>query len=209
MKEQKKSNSIQIYRLPNHSWFPLEWNPPGSKYDTPEHVVRRTDFAVLVRNCTWSAGKEGERYNNSKKFCGENRPNDTWESFDLYLWGHTTIGILGQRAKDGNADAAEELWRLAVEATALLTRVCKAKPELLRPVARINRQWPVFKKKNAKLSESEKDLFDAIQLGADDYIELDTKAQWRFDDAGIIAYTLIDYIRAARGDEHTESILNY
>ena len=162
-------------------------------------IVRRLGARVLVRETKWSAAKAGPRYNYSKKFCGENRPNETWEPMDLYIWGQTTIGILGQTAKDGNTAAAEELWRLAVQATGLLTQLCKTKPELLRSVARINRQWPVFRKKNAELSESEKDLFSAIQLGEDDFVELDAKAQWRFDDAGIIAYGLLNYLRVSRG----------
>jgi hypothetical protein len=209
MKKQKKSGSVQIWKLPNHSWFPSDWYPQGSQFDKPEIVIRRTGGGVLVRERTWSAAKDGRPYDYSKTFCGENRPNDTWKPMDLYIWGDSTIGILGQKAKDGNAAAAEELWRLAAHATGLLTQVCKTKPELLRPVARKNRQWPVFRKKNAELSESEKDLFSAIQLGADDFVELDAKAKWRFDDAGIIAYSLLNYVRAARGDESTVSSFDY
>ena len=196
----KKSARVELYKLPNHAWFPGDWYPPGSKHDTPEIIVRRLGAGVLVRESTWSAAKAGPRYNYSKKFCSENRPNETWEPMDLYVWGHTTIGILGQTAKDGNAAAAEELWRLAFQATGLLTQVCKTKPELLRSVARINRQWPVFRKKNSELTESEKDLFAAIQLGADDFIELHAQtAKWKLDDAGIIAHGLLNYIRVSRG----------
>jgi hypothetical protein len=194
--KKKKTGSLQIYKLPNHSWHPLEWNPPGSEYDKPEIVVRRTDFAVLIRSHAW---KHEEKFNWSNEFCGENRPNDTWKSVDLYVTGTSIIGILTQRAREGNAAAAMELARLASESTVYLNRILKTKPELVRELARVRRAWPVIKQKKVKLSEDEKDLFAAIQLGADDFIELDAQsAKWRFDDAGIIAYGLLTYIRAAR-----------
>jgi len=192
----KQSGSIQIYHLPNHSWLPGDWIKPGTKYDTPEHVLRRVGKAVLVRCHVW---KHEKKFNWSKEFCGENRPNDTWKSVDLYVTGTSIIGILTQRAREGDAAAALELARLASESTAYLTHVLRKKPELVRELARVRRAWPVIKKKTAKLSDDEKDLFNAIQLGADDFIELDAPtAKWRFDDAGIIAYGLLAYIRNAR-----------
>jgi hypothetical protein len=158
--------------------------------------VRRTHFAVLVRNHAWN---QESRFDYSEKFCGENRPNETWKPFDLWLQGDHIIAILAQKAGDGNANAALELARLASLATWRLTRICKAKPELVRTLARLRRAWPVIKKRNAKLSEEEKELFARIQLGADDFIELDPQtARWKFDDAGKIAYSLLDYIRRAR-----------
>lgn len=194
----KKSRHVQIWKLPNHSWLPPDSCPQGSRCDNPKIVIRRTGSHVLVRDRAWN---EEIRCNNSKSFCGENRPNETWDSMDLYIWGDSAIEILGQKAKDGNAAAAQELWRLAVHATGLLTQVCKTKPEFLRPVARMNRQWPVFKRKDAKLTADEKSLFNAIQLGRDDFVELRTgKAKWKFDDAGKIAYSLLYYIRKARED---------
>ena len=199
MKQKKKPARVELYKLPNHSWHPLEWNPPGSKYDTPEIVVRRTDYGVLVRNSTWEQAKN-PRFDYSKKFCGENRPNETWKPFDLYLWSHSTIGILAQKASNGDGDAALELARLAGEATEHLTKICRAKPELFFPLSRLRRAWPVIKHRKAKLSDDEKALFAAIQLGADDFIELDAQtAKWKWDDAGKIAYGLLNYIRVSRG----------
>ena len=201
MKAKKKSGNarVQFYKLPNHAWLPLEWCPPGAKFDTPEIIVRSTNFGVLVRNSKWEKAKD-LRFDYSKEFCGEHRPNDTWKSFDLYTTGNSIIGILSQRARDGDADAALELARIAGEATRHLTKICKAKPELVLPLSRLRRAWPVIKQKKAKLSDDEKDLFAAIQLGADDFIELDAQtAKWKLDDAGIIAYGLLNYIRVSRG----------
>ncbi len=199
MKTEAKPSRTEFYKLPNHHWSPGEWCLPGSKHDTPEIVVRRTDFGVLVRDSTWEQAKQ-PRFNYSKEFCGEHRPNDTWKSFELYTAGTSIIGILTQRARDGDADAALELARLAGEATEHLTKICKAKPELVLSLSRLRRAWPVIKHKKAKLSDDEKDLFAAIQLGADDFIELDAQtAKWKWDDAGKIAYGLLNYIRVSRG----------
>lgn len=193
--------SIQIYSLPNHSWLPSDWYPSGSKCDKPEIVVRRTVQGVLIRNEAWSAAKNGRRYTFSKEFCGENRPNETWKPFDLWMWGDSTIGILAQKATDGNAAAAQELARLAIEATGRLNRILIKKPELLKGLAGHFRAWPVIKHKKARLSEDEKQLFSMIGLGADDFIENDPQAaKWRLDDAGLIAYYLLVYILRARGD---------
>jgi hypothetical protein len=206
MKKAKQSGTGQfytLYTLPNHVWLPADWVKPGSEYSKSEHVVRHTDFAVLVRESTWSAAKEEPRINFSKEFYGENRPNETWKLFDLWLYAHHAIQILAQKAKDGSADAALKLAALAGEATELLTQVSKAKPELVQRLARIRRVWPVIKKKNAALSPDEKHLFTAIQLGEDDFIELDAQsAKWRMDDAGIIAYGLLTYVLDARADSH-------
>jgi hypothetical protein len=190
---------VQIYHLPNHSWYPADWVKPGSKYDIPGHVLRRVENrVVLVRRCTWEQAKE-PRYCYSKEFCGENRPNDTWKSVELWLTGTNVIGILAQRASDGDANAGMELARLASESTARLNKILKRKPELVRELARVRRAWPIIKKRNADLSEDERDLFAAIQLGRDDFIELDAQtAKWRFDDAGLIAYGLLSYVRDAR-----------
>jgi hypothetical protein len=195
----KKSNRTELYKLPNHSWLPGDWYPPGSRQDTPELIVRRLGSRILVRRSTWEQAKD-PRYNYSKKFCGENRPNETWKSFDLWLWGDATIGILAQMARDGNASAAQELARLAGKATEQLTKICTAKPAMVWPVSRYFRAWPVIKKKNAELSGDETRLFLAIQLGAADFIELDAQtAKWKWDDAGKIAYGLLNYIRVSRG----------
>lgn len=154
---------------------------------------------MLVRSCTWEQAKQ-PRYNYSKEFCGEHRPNDTWKPFDLWMWGAATIGILAQKAKDGDGDAALELARLAGEATEHLTKICKAEPELVLPLSRLRRAWPVIKHKKMKLSDDEKDLFAAIQLGVDDFVELDAQtAKWKWDDAGKIAYSLLNYVRISRG----------
>jgi hypothetical protein len=194
-----KPNRTQIYKLPNHSWHSAEFYPPGSKYDTPQLVVRRLGKLALVRNSTWEQAKQ-PRFDYSKKFCGENRPNDTWKPFDLWMWGEATIGILAQKARDGDGDAALELARLAGEATEHLTKVCKANPKLVLSLSRLRRAWPVIKHKKAKLSNDERDLFSAIQLGVDDFVELDAQtAKWKWDDAGKIAYSLLNYIRRSRG----------
>ncbi len=103
-------------------------------------------------------------------------------------------------ARNGNADAAQELARLAGKATEHLIKICKVRPELVRPLARHFRAWPVIKRRNAKLSADEQDLFATIQLGANDFIELDAQtAKWKLDDAGKITYGLLNYIRVSRG----------
>jgi hypothetical protein len=196
VKKNKKSGDIQIYHLPNHSWLPLDWIKVGSEHDKPEIVVCRTAFAILTRSRAWN---QEIKYDYSKKFCGENRPNETWKTFDLWIQGDHIIGILAQKAQDGSSDAALELARIASMATFRLAKICDAQPKLVRELARLRRAWPVIKKRNAKLSKDEKKLFDQIELGADDFIELDSQtAKWKMDDAGSIAYGLIDYIRAAR-----------
>ena len=163
--------------------------------------MRRLGSRVLVRNSTWEQAKN-PRFNYSKEFCGENRPNETWKPFDLWMWGDTTIGILTQKASDGDGEAALELARLASVATEHLTRICTAKPHLFWPLSRLRRAWPVIKKANAKLSAAETKLFSAIQLGADDFIELHAQtAKWKLDDAGRIAYGLLNYIRVSRGSQ--------
>ena len=201
MKRAKKNKPARavLYKLPNHSWLPGDWVSPGSKHDTPETVVRRLGSGVLVRNRTWEQEKN-PRFNYSKEFCAEHRPNETWKPFDLWTWGDSTIGILAQKAVDGNSDAALELARIAGAATEHLTKICKAKPELFFPLSRLRRAWPVIKKANAKLSAAETDLIGAIQLGADDFIELHPQtAKWKSDDSGKIAEGLIRYIRDSRG----------
>lgn len=196
--KKKETPDVQVFHLPNHSWIPVGWIKPGSEFDKPDHVLRREKGALLVRNQPWERAKE-PRYGYSKEFCGANRPNETWKPVDLQMWSEASIQILAQKAQARDSDAALELARLALEATRQLTKIGKAKPELLRPLARHFRAWPVIKKKNAKLSEDEKQLFAEIQLGADDFLELDAQsAKWKMDDAGIIAYNLLVYVRDAR-----------
>jgi hypothetical protein len=197
--KKKKPARVELYKLPNHAWLPGDWYPPGSQSDKPEIIVRRIGSRVLVRESTWEQAKN-PRFNYSKDFCGEYRPNDTWKSVDLYTAGTSIIGILSQRARDGDAAAALELARLAGEATESLTKICKPKPELVLSLSRLRRAWPVIKHKRAELSADEKDLFAAIQLGADDFIELDAQtAKWTWDDAGKIAHSLLNFIRCSRG----------
>ena len=91
------------------------------------------------------------------------------------------------------------LARLAKRATELLNEVCVAKPQLVRPLARRVRDWPVIKRKIGKLSDGEKLLFRSIQLSGDDFVENDAQAaRWQFDAAGMIAYSLIVFIRNER-----------
>jgi hypothetical protein len=195
----RAKNRIHLYKLPNHSWLPGDWFPVGSKHDHPETVVRRLGARVLVREHKWSEIRTGLRFDYSKEFCGENHPNETWKARDLGIYSNAAIGILAQRADDGDANAALELALLAIVATKRLTKICKNNPELLHPLSRFERGWPIVKMKREKLSESEKELFDRLKLGVDDFVENDTSAKWRLDDAGIIAHSLLSYIRVSRG----------
>jgi len=130
----------------------------------------------------------------------QNYPNDTWETDRLHDWADHAISLIAQKAINGNADAAQKLAIFARKATMFLSDICDADPDLVRPLARIGREWPVIKEKRSKLSEDEVKLFKAIQLGADDFIENDAQtAKWQFDAAAKIAYSLIIYIREARG----------
>jgi hypothetical protein len=208
MKKKNKSRSLQIYKLPNHSWLPLDWVKPGSKHDKPEIVVRRTNFAVLTRDRVWN---QQIKYNYSKEFCGENRPNDTWKPDALADWGYPTIEILAQQAADGNARAALMLAGLASAATFRLTKICETKPELVRELARVRPAWPVIKWKRERLSAKEEKMFTDIQLGADFLLELDAQsAKWKMDDAGEIARSLLGYIyRARKSANSNDSLFNY
>jgi hypothetical protein len=122
-----------------------------------------------------------------------------WATDELNRSADLIITLLAIKAKNGDAEAAQLLARLAKKTTEFLNEVCGAKPELVRPLARRVRDWPVIKRKVRNLSDDEKQLFRTIQLSADDFVENDAQAaRWRFDDAGRIAYSLIVFIRNAR-----------
>jgi hypothetical protein len=113
--------------------------------------------------------------------------------------GDRAVTLLALKAAKGDTDAAEKLALLARKATAFLTEVCESKPELLRPLARRARDWPVIKKKREELSGPERKLFKGIELGVGDFIENDPQTtKWQLDEAGKIAYSLIVFIRNAR-----------
>ena len=118
---------------------------------------------------------------------------------ELHNVGNRAVTLLALNAAKGDTDAAEKLALVARQATAFLTEVCESKPELLRPLARRARDWPVIKKKREELSGPERKLFKGIELGVGDFIENDPQTtKWQLDEAGKIAYSLIVFIRNAR-----------
>ena len=135
----------------------------------------------------------------TKKHSRPHEPNRTWKTGELHNVGDRAVTLLALKAAKGDADAAEKLALVARRATAFLTEVCESKPDLLRPLARRARDWPVIKKNREELSGPEKKLFKGIELGAGDFIENDAQTtKWQLDDAGKIAYSLIVFIRNAR-----------
>jgi hypothetical protein len=126
----------------------------------------------------------------------------------LYGSGATIIGVLAARSVKRDAESAQRLALLAREATQMLTAICEAKPELVQPLAQRGREWPVIKEKGSALSANEQRLFDGIQLGQADFMELGGKsAKWIWDDAAKIAYSLLVYIRNARNST-ADSMIN-
>ena len=85
---------------------------------------------------------------------------------ELHNVGNRAVTLLALKAAKGDTDAAEKLALVARQATAFLTEGCESKPELLLPLARRARDWPVIKKKREELSGPEKKLFKGIELGA-------------------------------------------
>ena len=109
------------------------------------------------------------------------------------------VDILFQKAESGIEAAALELARLATESTVALTRIARSKPELLHQLARLHTGWPVIKQRRERLSGSERTLFANIHLGGDSIIEQDpATAKWKMDDAGKIAYSLLEFMDNAR-----------
>jgi hypothetical protein len=63
-----------------------------------------------------------------------------------------------------------ELARIATQATFALEQVALKRPELLFPYSRLRHGWPIIKMKREAPSKKERELFAAIQLGADSKI---------------------------------------
>ena len=131
--------------------------------------------------------------------CRNKNPYVKWATTELSHAANSIITLLALKAQKTDAEAAQILARLAKRATEFLNEACVSKPELVRPLARRVRDWPVIKRKIGKLTNEEKQLFRSIQLSGDDFVENDAQAaKWQFDDAGRIAYSLIVFIRNAR-----------
>ena len=135
----------------------------------------------------------------AKSRCHNKKPYSQWTADELDRAANPVITLLALKAVKGDSEAAQLLARLAKRATEFLNEVSGAKPELVRPLARRVRDWPVIKRKISKLSGEEKQLFRSIQLSGDDFVENDAQAaKWQLDEAGRIAYSLIVFIRNAR-----------
>ena len=166
----------------------------------PVHIPRRYDWKIPVFMTTLERLKHLSTDANagcfySKEFRGEDRPNDTWDTQKLYESGRRVIDILSVRAITGDAESAHRLALLALESTKMLTAIGEAKPELLQSLAQRGREWPVIKERRAELSLAEEKLFDAIQLGKCDHLELDGKsAKWIWDAAALKAIEWLSLI---------------
>jgi hypothetical protein len=109
------------------------------------------------------------------------------------------IAKLSLRAYQGNAEAAEMLARVALYATATLNRIAKEKPETFTDFATLQHAWPVIKTRREALSANEKTLFSQIKLGGAALLELDAAtAKWKMDDAGKMAYRLLNHMHEHR-----------
>jgi hypothetical protein len=86
---------------------------------------------------------------------------------DLGLFAHSNRARdLHRFALDGWAYAIKELWRIAEEATQLLTDIAERKPELVRPIAENLGVWPVLSGPLSKTRKRNEALFAEIALGS-------------------------------------------
>ena len=126
-------------------------------------------------------------------------PNQKSGTLDICAEVEYLVGLLQHRARLGDAVAAQQLAFLAAMSAATVTEIAKAKPELLRPMARKWHVWPVLKFAREVPSAREKEIFSAIQLGADSPIELDpATAKWKLDGAGELADSLRAHVETMR-----------
>ena len=186
-----KQSFIAPFHLPNHSWWLTDWeNPVESEWKKAGgRIIRNSAQSILVRMPTL----HGKWLPPVERLAGESKP------FELYRHSIFIVGRLEQMALSGDSDAALRLAQIATEATVALSRVAREKPGLLLRFSRQRYAWPVIKMAREALSQKEKKLFAAIQLGADAVIELDPQsAKWTWDDAAKIAYLLLTHIEHAR-----------
>lgn len=190
MRRHPVSNLHPPFCLPNHGWLPPAW-VKGKNAE----VITRYKNAILRRRHRWS---EEPKLDWPPEFSGP-EINIQTKPFKLMRTAETPILILSQKAKAGNKDAALELARLALMATAQLARVSEKYPNFLSPLARGAMAWPVLKMRKDRLTKKEKRTFDAIGLGQNAFIELDpATSKYKWDDACRIAYLLLDYLHRAR-----------
>jgi len=173
-------------------------------FDPPPHEWRIPEFIAPALE---TDGKVP--FYLTQEYCGNDKPNETWGPDALTSCARAAITLLAFKALKGDGLAAEELAILTTFSTEHLTKVCESKPQLIHPVARRSRKWPVIKEKRAALSNTEKDLFEKIKLAEDDVIENNAQAsKWQFDEAGKIAYSLIVFLRNARNCT-ADSMINW
>lgn len=189
----KKRARIQPFHLPNHSWIPVDWAAEMDPAQLAERKIRECSIGILLWNGPLKWGKDlkhttflppGERVTNESK------------PFDLWLCADFITGRLEQLAESGDSDSALELARIATAATVALNRIAAKSPKLLLRYSRLRHGWPVIKMKREKLSRAEKELFEAIQLGAEAKIEINPGAsKWDANnDYTKIAYLLFLWV---------------
>ncbi len=101
----------------------------------------------------------------------------------------------------GDKEAVEALASAAIEAVAVISNLAQTKPELLRPFARKQRRWPVFKSTHLYFGEDEDavmKLLDKLQQGEDCPIKI-AGGRWNPKDTlGEIALKIFDRFEATR-----------
>jgi hypothetical protein len=109
------------------------------------------------------------------------------------------LARLSLRAQEGDKEAAEMLARLAFYSTAAVNRIAQAQPAPFADFSSHQHAWPVIKSKREALSTAERTLFSQLSLGDAAFVELDAgTAKWKMDDAGKIAYRMLNDLHERR-----------
>ena len=212
------------FKLPSHSFLPVDWI---SQFEEEDVIWRRGKLA-LVRfgegkrtetkppegeeaACAWTE----ERYREeARRFLTIDR------DLQARLIARARRGKAGARplaakatdlieelftlAKTGNQTAASQLATLLRNSVIQLTELAKAKPELLRPIARKSWKWPVMKSRHPLLSDDHEDLLGCLNLGYDLPFHFDKSSHWRLDGFAKIALALLMYLWGTRKEQRGE-----
>jgi hypothetical protein len=168
-----------------------------AKWRGSDQLVRNCGDKVLVRVVPPANLEKQIRPSDRSRVPDKDSP-----SRDICAEAEYWMTVIQSRALSGDKQAAEELEFLASWAIGTLEDIAEDNPSLLRPYARQQIGWPVSKTMRDRLTETEKELFQRIELGADALIEMDAAtAKWKGDPPAGLAIILLYYLERARSSK--------
>jgi hypothetical protein len=177
-------------------WPEIEKNLEKVSQVGPNVIFRRQEQSQIVATAD---EPKGDQYARSFLAPLDFEKKNTAE---LGRIAQEALGLLAQRARNGDGNATWFFSSVAVEAAMGLSQMVRAKPKSFRPIARHYYQWPLMRSTHPLNSDSDV-LLRAIELSKGP-LRFDKSSKWKPGHAALIAIDLVNHIESIRQQDVTD-----